>query len=70
MSKVVLALVPHPDDAEFYAGGLLAKLAAEGARVHIVVTSDGRRGSFEADSESLVAARAEEMRRAGCRFGC
>jgi len=69
MSKVVLALVPHPDDAEFYAGGLLAKLAAEGARVHIVVTSDGRRGSFEADSESLVAARAEEMRRAAAALG-
>ena len=65
MSATVLALVPHPDDAEFYAGGLLAKLAAEGgARVHIVVATDGRRGSFEADSETLIAARAEEMRRA------
>ena len=69
MSKVVLALVPHPDDAEFYAGGLLAKLAAEGARIHIVVASDGRRGSFEADSASLVAARAEEMRRAAAALG-
>ena len=69
MSKVVLALVPHPDDAEFYAGGLLAKLAAEGARVHIVVTTDGRRGSFEADSETLIAVRAEEMRRAAAVLG-
>ena len=69
MSKVVLALVPHPDDAEFYAGGLLAKLAAEGARVHIVVTSDGCRGSFEADSETLIAARAEEMQRAAVVLG-
>ena len=69
MSKVVLALVPHPDDAEFYAGGLLAKLAAEGARVHIVVTSDGGRGSFEADSETLIATRAEEMRRAAAALG-
>ena len=68
MSKVVLALVPHPDDAEFYAGGLLAKLAAEGARVHIVVATDGRRGSFEADSETLIAAarRGDAPRR--CRF--
>jgi len=69
MSKVVLALVPHPDDAEFSAGGLLAKLAAEGARVHIVVATDGRRGSFEADSDTLIALRAEEMRRAAAVLG-
>ena len=69
MSATVLALVPHPDDAEFYAGGLLAKLAAEGARVHIVVATDGRRGSFEADSETLIAARADEMRRAAVALG-
>jgi LmbE family N-acetylglucosaminyl deacetylase len=69
VSATVLALVPHPDDAEFYAGGLLAKMAAEGARVHIVVATDGRRGSFEADSETLSAARAEEMRRAAAALG-
>ena len=70
MSKVVLALVPHPDDAEFYAGGLLAKLAAEGARVHIVVTSDGRRGSFEADSEIVGRGPRRGDAARGGRFGC
>ena len=69
MPATVLALVPHPDDAEFYAGGLLAKLAAEGARVHIVVATDGRRGSFEADSDTLIVVRAEEMRRAAVVLG-
>ena len=69
MSKVVLALVPHPDDAEFYAGGLLAKLAGEGARVHIVVTTDGRRGSLEAGSDALIVERAEEMRRGAVALG-
>lgn len=69
MPATVLALVPHPDDAEFYAGGLLAKFASEGARVYIVVATDGRRGSFEADSETLRAARAEEMRRAAAVLG-
>ncbi len=69
MPATVLALVPHPDDAEFYAGGLLAKLASEGARVYIVVATDGRRGSFEADSDTLIAARAEEMRRAAAALG-
>jgi len=69
MPKTVLALVPHPDDAEFYAGGLLARLIAEGATVHIVVVTDGRRGSFEHDSASLAAIRAAEMRRAAGALG-
>lgn len=69
MSKTVLALVPHPDDAEFFAGGFLASLIADGARAHIVVATDGRCGSFEMDSDSLAAVRAEEMRRAAAALG-
>jgi LmbE family N-acetylglucosaminyl deacetylase len=69
MPKIVLALVPHPDDAEFYAGGLLASSIAGGARVHIVVATDGRCGSFEMDSDSLAEIRAEEMRRAAAALG-
>ncbi len=46
MPQIVLALAPHPDDAEIYCGGTLAKYAAEGATVHIVVATDGRKGSF------------------------
>lgn len=64
MSETVLAFAPHPDDAESHCGGALAKLAGEGAAVHIVVATDGRRGSFMEDSDSLVGLRAEEMRRA------
>jgi LmbE family N-acetylglucosaminyl deacetylase len=69
MPKTVLALVPHPDDAEFYAGGLLVSLIAGGARVYIVVASDGRCGSFEMDSDSLAMLRSEEMRRAAAVLG-
>ena len=69
MPKIVLALVPHPDDAEFYAGGLLATLIADGARVHIVVATDGRRGSFEIDSATLAELRGQEMRRAAAALG-
>lgn len=64
MPETVLALVPHPDDAEFYAGGTLAKMIADGARVVIAVATDGRCGSFELASDSLIALRAAEMRRA------
>lgn len=69
MPKTALALVPHPDDAEIYAGGLLAKLIAEGATAHILVATDGRYGSFQEDSPELAGLRGEEMRRAASALG-
>ncbi len=69
MPRTVLALVPHPDDAEFSAGGTLAKMAAEGARVIIVVATDGRCGSFTIGPEALPAIRAEEARRGAAALG-
>ncbi|NTW09407.1 MAG: PIG-L family deacetylase [Anaerolineaceae bacterium] len=61
MPKTVLALVPHPDDAEFYAGGTIAKMAADGCRVFIAVATDGSKGSFELTGRELTDARAAEM---------
>lgn len=61
MKKVVLCIVPHPDDAEIYAGGTLAKMAREGDRVVIAVTTDGVKGSFELESKELISARHDEM---------
>lgn len=69
MPKTVLALVPHPDDAEFYAGGLLAWLVAQDHRVLIAVATDGRCGSFEQGGDALAAVRAEEMRRSAAVLG-
>jgi LmbE family N-acetylglucosaminyl deacetylase len=69
MPDIVLALVPHPDDAEFYCGGTLAKYAAEGAKVHIVVATDGRKGSYMEESNTLAELRAEETRRAAVELG-
>lgn len=69
MPEIVLALVPHPDDAEYFCGGTLAKYVAEGAKVHIVVATDGRKGSFLEESNTLVELRAEEMRRAAAVLG-
>lgn len=69
MPGSVLALVPHPDDAEIYAGGLLAKFASEGASVHLVIATDGRCGSFLEDSVELAALRREEMQRAAAVLG-
>jgi LmbE family N-acetylglucosaminyl deacetylase len=69
MSKTVLVLAPHPDDAEYYAGGMLAKLVREGARVVIVVATDGRCGSFTLDSATLVERRIDEARRGAAVLG-
>ena len=69
MPKIVLALAPHPDDAEYYAGGTLAKFAREGARVIIVVVTDGRCGSFAVDSATLSDLREAEARRGATVLG-
>lgn len=60
-TNTVLCLVPHPDDAEYYAGGLIAKLVLEGATVYIAVTTDGIKGSFELAGKELSDARHAEM---------
>ena len=64
MSNIVMVFSPHPDDAEYYAGGTIAKMIQEGAKAYIVIVTDGRVGSFEFDSQSLVPIRSEEARRA------
>jgi len=62
----VLAVFAHPDDAEISSGGTLAKWAAEGRDVHLLVLTNGDRGSEEpdCDREELARTRAEEQKRA------
>ncbi|MCS7282313.1 MAG: PIG-L deacetylase family protein [Anaerolineae bacterium] len=69
MSRTVLVLAPHPDDAEIFAGGTIAKMIAEGARALIVIASSGNKGSFEHDAETLAAIRREEAIRAAAVLG-
>jgi LmbE family N-acetylglucosaminyl deacetylase len=40
----VLAIGAHPDDAEYFAGGTLARLADAGAQVALIVCTDGALG--------------------------
>ena len=63
MPQTVLVFAAHPDDAEFFAGGTLAKLARQGARVILAIATDGRKGSFEYRSEELAHLRSEEEAR-------
>lgn len=64
MARTVVVFAPHPDDAEFYAGGLMAIFAKEAARIIIVTATDGRCGSFEEEGETLVNIRKEESENA------
>jgi LmbE family N-acetylglucosaminyl deacetylase len=43
----VLAVFAHPDDAEICAGGLLATWAVAGRQVHLLVLTNGDRGSAD-----------------------
>ena len=53
----VLAIGAHPDDAEYFAGGTLARLADAGAHVALVVCTDGARGGRGFENVAQVRAR-------------
>lgn len=63
---VVLAVGAHPDDVEFGCGGTLAKWARDGCTVHHLICTDGSKGTWDVDADtvSLVGVRQEEQRQA------
>ena len=67
----VLAVFAHPDDAEICAGGLLTKWARAGREVHLLVLTNGDRGSGDAarDRAELAATRAAETAAAAALMG-
>jgi LmbE family N-acetylglucosaminyl deacetylase len=60
-----LAVYAHPDDPEISAGGTLARWAAEGAEVWLLVTTRGDKGTSDpaVDPEELAALRLAETAR-------
>jgi LmbE family N-acetylglucosaminyl deacetylase len=58
----VLAIYAHPDDPEIAAGGTLARWAAAGSDVNVLLTTRGDKGTSDADAntEALVALREKE----------
>jgi LmbE family N-acetylglucosaminyl deacetylase len=66
-----LAIVAHPDDAEFQCGGTLAKWAAAGCVINHLVLTDGSKGTWdpEAKSDALVELRRGEQMEAARRLG-
>jgi N,N'-diacetylchitobiose non-reducing end deacetylase len=67
--KRVLVFAPHPDDAEFYAGGFLAKMIEEGGEVLVVTVTDGRCGSYHQGPDELAAIRHQEVEQAAALQG-
>lgn len=63
MPASVLAVYAHPDDPEVSCGGTLARWAAGGARVYVVVAASGDKGSTDPASKParLAARRAQEV---------
>ncbi|MDH3499037.1 MAG: PIG-L family deacetylase [Acidimicrobiia bacterium] len=69
--KRVLTIGAHPDDAEFGAGGTLAKWARAGCDVTMLIVTDGSKGTWDpdVDPQNLIAARRAEQRTAADAIG-
>ena len=60
----ILAIVAHPDDAEIFCGGTIAKHAARGDDVTVAFMTRGEYGGLDATEAEVAAVREEEARRA------
>lgn len=68
---VALAIGAHPDDIEFGCGATLAKWAASGAETHLLILTDGSKGSWDEgdDLGALITRRQHEARAAAHELG-
>jgi len=62
----VLVITPHPDDAEVWCGGTVARWIKEGAEVYFVLCTDGGKDTFDrqVSSQDLATIREAEQREA------
>jgi LmbE family N-acetylglucosaminyl deacetylase len=72
--RTLLGVFAHPHDESFGPGGTLAKYAAEGANVHVIIATDGDAGSTEENhtlpnGRTLAQVRSEEMANAAIALG-
>ncbi len=67
----VLVVIPHPNDAEFWCAGSIAKWISEGAAVRYVICTDGSKGTVDAaiSSAELAALREREQADAARELG-
>lgn len=70
----LLGIFAHPDDESFGPGGTLARYAAEGKDVHVIIATDGIAGSIEDVNAvnghaTLAQARSRELSNAAVALG-
>jgi LmbE family N-acetylglucosaminyl deacetylase len=67
----VLGVFAHPDDAEIGAGGTMAKWSSQGRDVHLLILTNGNKGSqvIGQDPDELARTRAAETAAAGRTLG-
>jgi N-acetylglucosamine malate deacetylase 2 len=68
-SQTLMVVLAHPDDESFPIGGTLAKAAAEGKRVHLVVATRGEAGIPGKSVRETAILREAELRRACAELG-
>jgi len=63
----VLCILAHPDDIDFGAGGTIAHLVSQGAKVSYVITTDGNQGGEDPaiSREEMAKIRRSEQTEAG-----
>lgn len=68
----VALVAAHPDDPEFYIGGLLTELSRSGAKIAIVMCTDGDKGyypSFMTNAAENRRVRQQEQIKAAAEYG-
>jgi len=60
----------HPDDAEFFAGGLLHEHAARSSEIRLISVTNGQSGHHTQSADQLVARRRREAKASGDVLGC
>ncbi len=68
---IVLAVYAHPDDADVACGGTLARWAKAGSAVHLLVCTDGGKGTTDPAVEpaQLASERASELESSSALIG-
>jgi LmbE family N-acetylglucosaminyl deacetylase len=68
---IVLAVYAHPDDADVGCGGTLARWAKGGTAVHLIVCTDGGKGTSDpgVQPKKLAAERATELEASSALIG-
>jgi LmbE family N-acetylglucosaminyl deacetylase len=67
----VLVVIPHPDDAEFWCAGTVARWVNQGASVHYLLCTDGGKGTTDrhVTPQELAATREKEQQEAAQLLG-